>query len=253
MIYILAELVFYLLAFVICGAQASGAIVGTGSSSVIIPDAEEFRSSSFISFSAWIYITDASAPNVIASRSGNSVTFKPQWEFGVKTNCVRFSITKLGSTVFVWESSINSFTYTNSWHNIGFSFTYGSPDSAVCLIDGNLVAGSWIIGDGTGTPSTSNGEPAYLLRSADAQNVFLGYVSQTVIWNTIQNQMRLKNIAHSHLVFLPALNDGSLLCVYPLDGASGTIRDLAYPSHPGSPIGTLIHSAERVCSYPPNE
>jgi len=146
------------------------------------------------------------------------------------TGVLEFSYKNSGGSSNDFTSS-STYTWTDGWHYIAASHTYGSRSTAKLYRDGVEIVGTWTNGDGDDAPFTHNyasvGERGYGTGNSDH---FDGVIDEVKIYDYIRTQAQ---IAWEY-------NQGAPVGWWKFDECEGTT---AYDSGSGGNNGTITIGA----------
>lgn len=179
-----------------------------------------------------------------------------------------------GVTASQWRTSAGAYLGTNTLDFFALTYSYSDSNSIKWYVNGELKTGTWIANPSNVAPGGNNTSAMYIGqgRAAGAEvscndgRRWGGYYSEVCIWNTILSITELERIRNSRVKGMPMqIRNSNLILYLPMEVlAQSLVADGAtrWPDRrhfgqfaswcntgPTDPVG----SAERVCSYQPNE
>lgn len=198
--------------------------------------------------------------NTFISKGGSG--FESQYNAGYFfTNRLRFGFLSAAAAVnSTWGTANNGYTARDSIDFIAVSYNFSDTNSMRLMVNGTALTVGWIQ-TMTNVPPVANAGSLTIGRESTGRR-WTGYYSEVAIWSEILTVGQLETIRKSKMKGMPLqVNPANLRLYLPLDTIPDRVTIPANRVYPdrrnfgpcavgaGTPLGT----AERVCSYQPNE
>ncbi|MBX3032966.1 MAG: fibronectin type III domain-containing protein [Bdellovibrionaceae bacterium] len=151
---------------------------------------KDYTTGDSVSLSAWARRTGPSTGwRALLTKNSTSSAAARNYELvfagttlGAPNNSIAFYFRNAANSA--WHGYASTATITDtSWHHYTFTYTYGDASSARMYMDGKLLAGSWVDGNGSAAPASTGNGPLYLARTSSSTEYLNGSLDEVAVWN----------------------------------------------------------------------
>lgn len=159
-----------------------------------------FNTSDNITIMAWVYPNSSNAISgtiVNKGRNANGADNRANYILAQGTSgspsvLAFYYIGPPGDTTNAYKTNSDVFTL-NQWQHVAVTYTFGLNSSIKLYVNGNVVAGSWFVGDGKGVPDTKN-RPLWIgaiFPPGGISEVFNGTIDDVRIYRRILSSQQI--------------------------------------------------------------
>ncbi|GEM_PF-447812 len=141
-----------------------------------------------ITLEAWIKPANIGGLQTILVKGSDGET---NYGLRLRDSELEFFYVDTGGLEHVYRTAFASIV-SGSWFHVAVSFTFGRGDSIAFRVNNSSVSGSWVVGDGSGSPSTNS--HSLNIGSANnysEKNPFNGIIDEVAIYDSVLSTSEL--------------------------------------------------------------